>query len=444
MIHFWAEGPDTPLHVTLSAVLAGPPGGDVERCFDVVKATVARRIARLPALRARVRWTGLGEGPPVWEEVELDLDRHVHLQVLPAATGEPALLRWCAARAVEPLPRDLPLWRLDVVTGLADGRVGLLLVLHHAVADGVAAMQLARELLDDSAATGPLPAHPPPVRWTGTALALDQVRRLAVGLVAGLVHLPASVLALVRVLNSIRVTWRDIAPLAPVTKLGRELGPTRGIAVVRRSLGEVSEIGHARGAKVNDVALAAVAAGLRDRLAAWGDDPDRLTLRVSVPMAVAERAVNEGDITVIPVPLAGDDHTRLLAIAATMRERRARRARGGGASLSLPYVPDFIGRAWVRWLRREGSRRVNLYVTNVPGPRERMRFAGTEILDVLPIPPLVAGVPLGVAIVSYAGTLVVALHGDGTLTDLDRMAAAVDRALTQLGGGGASVPSALA
>ena len=46
---------------------------------------------------------------------------------------EPALLEAALAVIAAPLPRTAPLWSAVLVTGLADGSVALVLVLHHAL-----------------------------------------------------------------------------------------------------------------------------------------------------------------------------------------------------------------------------------------------------------------------------------------------------------------------
>ena len=62
------------------------------------------------------------------------------------------------------------------MTGLAQGRVGLVLKLHHALADGLAAVQIAGALLDatpdpGSVAPPPWQPRPPPSGWALVATA---------------------------------------------------------------------------------------------------------------------------------------------------------------------------------------------------------------------------------------------------------------------------------
>jgi diacylglycerol O-acyltransferase / wax synthase len=79
----------------------------------------------------------------------LDIDDHVVL----AAPGRPFtseqdFLDWCARRSVIPLDHARPLWRMDVIPGLPGGRVGVLMVVHHVVADGLRGVATIAALLD--------------------------------------------------------------------------------------------------------------------------------------------------------------------------------------------------------------------------------------------------------------------------------------------------------
>jgi hypothetical protein len=73
-------------------------------------------------------------------------------------------------------------------------------------------------------------------------------------------------------------------------------------------------------------------------------------------------------------------------------------------------------------MRRFGGTRVNLFVTDVPGPTAPLWLAGARLLEAVPVAPLVQHVGLGVAALSYAGELAVSVHADGSVTDLDVLA----------------------
>jgi diacylglycerol O-acyltransferase len=133
-------------------------------------------------LRA-LRPTRLGQGTPVWIDAP-DFDIADHVILAPAGrslTDDNDLLAECARRSVIPLERDRPLWRLDVIPGLPGGRIGVLLVLHHLVADGLRGVALVASLLDplaqaqaDHAAWRPQPAP------TDFELVQDNARRRSV------------------------------------------------------------------------------------------------------------------------------------------------------------------------------------------------------------------------------------------------------------------------
>ena len=58
--------------------------------------------------------------------------------------------------------RARPLWRAVVVEGLSDGRIGIVMKLHHAITDGIGGMKLQLELLDLDPDAPERPMPPPP------------------------------------------------------------------------------------------------------------------------------------------------------------------------------------------------------------------------------------------------------------------------------------------
>ena len=78
--------------------------------------------------------------------------------------------------------------------------------------------------------------------------------------------------------------------------------------------------------------------------------------------------------------------------------------------------------------------RVNAATASIPGPTEPRYLAGARVLEVVPVMPLVANEPLGVAALSYAGALTFGVAADrDAFPDLEVLAAAMRDELEALG-----------
>jgi hypothetical protein len=87
----------------------------------------------------------------------------------------------------------------------------------------------------------------------------------------------------------------------------------------------------------------------------------------------------------------------------------------------------------------------NVVVTNVPGPQVPLYLLGRPMTDVFPMVPLAGGQALGIAIMSYHGTINFGLLGDyDALPDIDDLAedlAASIEELAIVGGAPAKPPT---
>jgi hypothetical protein len=217
--------------------------------------------------------------------------------------------------------------------------------------------------------------------------------------------------------------------------LSRPILPGRQLAVISRPLQQIKQVGHARGATVNDLLLAALAEGLGRFLAGRDEAVAGRELRVSVPVGATGGARNAGGSTPMVLPLQLGDlapASRLARIVATTQAAKAGRDRSYRGLLASPLLPTSLLRLGVRWLRRHGGSKVNMYVTNVPGPTQPLWLAGAHLQTAVPIAPLVAGVPVAVAALSYAGELVVAIQVDGAVADLEVLVAGVAEGIDRL------------
>src|SRR3954468_5914410 len=118
------------------------------------------RIHLIPRYAMRLDEAPLGIANPVWvRDEQFDPDRHVRRVALPAPGGRGELEELVGDLMSDRLDRSRPLWQIHVVEGLAGGRTGLVARMHHALVDGIAAVDVPPVIPDPTAQ--PLTIDPP-------------------------------------------------------------------------------------------------------------------------------------------------------------------------------------------------------------------------------------------------------------------------------------------
>jgi diacylglycerol O-acyltransferase len=452
------EHPGRPIHVGAIAVFEGAPllDADGRLRLDDIRAHVASRVPLLPRLRQRMARGRLGLDRPRWvDDPSFDVADHVTEVALPAPADEADLRRVAEELHTAPLDLERAPWDAHFVTGLAGGRVALVERAHHSLVDGVGGIDLAAVLLDiDAAGTVPvatvLGSSPAPEEAPPPAGVAGQAGRLLTAplragasvlqpIAGGVLHPLATARQAVAVAGAL-ATVVDNGLLAPRTSLDVEPGGRRRLAWTGAPLADVRAAGRWADATVNDVVLAAVAGGLRALLVGRGEPiPHNLALKAMIP--VSEREVHDdaslgNQVTAILTPLpvgVADAGTRLDLVTAAMRRLKARHEADGfhAALRAADVLPMPLVRALVYGLEHQPL--VNLVVTNVPGPPVPLYLLGARMLDAIPVVPLAANLSVGVAVLSYDGTLRICVNGDAeACPDVDVMAAGIARDLQQL------------
>lgn len=397
-----------PQDIGALAILGGSSLLDADGRFRIehVREEIGRRLHLVPRFRQLLHMPRTGLGWPLWVDAPtFDIADHVAVFPLPPSAGEVQLLLACEELRRRRLDRSRPLWQMWFLPGLPDGRVGLFMKLHHAVADGVAGVAVLGAFLDfvpDAPSPTAQPWAPAPIP-SERDLFDDNLRRRIRGLdraVSKLAHPIDSVRQVRRGWPAVRETFAEPAPR---TSLNRPIGSRRRLEVIRSSLGLAREIAHAHDAKVNDVLMAVVAGGLRDLLGNRGDRLQHLVLRAFVPVSLHQEQAGEarGNLDggmIVPLPVGEPDDLRRLEMIAVETAQRKKKSRPSGSTL-FPSV--FIQRAFLRLAVRQ--RFMNVYVANVPGPPVPLYLAGAPLLEVFPVVPIMGNVPLGVGALSYAG-----------------------------------------
>jgi len=425
----------------------------------LLAATSERVIDRFPVFRSRAL---LGEGGWVWQvDPDFHLDRHIRRVQLPKPAGMSELEQYVSEQRARPLDRDRPLWDIALVeqVTLDDGSSGSALVcrFHHAMADGVRLTQVMLSLCDTTdphvaakvaRSTGDLT---PVSVATGMVGALreafsDAARALARG---------ASVLAqdtrhaletgaeiwgevlrspgrLVDAFEAMGLDNRFANTTASVAKLALRGTTVRtvwsGTPGLHKTvawspgipLDDVKRVGRRHDASVNDVLLTAVAGGMRRYLHARGvEDVDEIEWMVPVnlvPIAenLPEDLGNFFALVMAVLPLdPGDPVERLRRTRARMD--RIKRSEEPiitfGVQRGISAAPRPVSTALTDFF---ANKAVGV-LTNVPGPRAPLTFAGVGVRQVIGFAPSSGDQPMTCTVFSYAGTVTVGFATDAAL-----------------------------
>jgi diacylglycerol O-acyltransferase / wax synthase len=394
-----------------------------------VRGHIEQRLHLAPRFRQRVHSPRWGLGGPCWVDAAgFDIRHHVELVEMEAPADEAQLLAACERLRHRQLDEARPLWEMWFLTGLSEGRVGLLIKVSHAIADGASGLALLAAFIDLEV-QGPAPTPGPPFvpapMPTTVVLLADNVRRRLHGAGRVLIRL-AHPLDLAR---DVRRSWPALREAffdgrAPRTSLNhRPIGSHRVLRAVRADLAAVKRAGRAHGGTVNDVLLAAVTDGLRQLLVDRGEPVRGLVLRAMVPVSLHRDGVegargNLDGAMVVPLPVGEPDPTRRLRqIVAATAERKQKARPQGNTLYKLALV-----RRLMLWLAGR-QRFFNVYLANVPGPPVTLFFAGSRIMEILPLVPLTGNLSVGVGALSYDGRLNLTVLGDAELCpDIDVLA----------------------
>ncbi len=392
-----------------------------------------RRLARVPQLRRRVYFPGPFGGRPLWvDDQRFAIEHHVHEAAVRSPGGDAELLEAAAGVYERLLNRRRPLWELWFLTGLSDGRVGVLLKLHHAVADGMAAVAIMGSLFDvepDAHDPVPAPWRPEPIPWRGSLLADNlSTKARTLGRVAATLAHPERLMSGARVFAL--VVRRSLGHQgAPRTSLNRPVRVGRRIGFLRLDLAAMKQAAHAHDGKLNDVVLDLWTGGLRRLLVSRGEPIAGVELTASQAVSLRSSAEpgtvdNQVGTIVLPLPVwEPDAQRRLDLLVDTTRTIKARQRPAAIMNAVVRVSATPIGRYFTLH-----QRACNVLVTNVPGPPVPMYILGARILDVLPIIELVGNIGLTLCAFSYAGQISLVVTADAdAFPDLNVLMAGMER-----------------
>ncbi len=399
--------------------------------------TLAERMLSFRRFRQRVVDPPGSIGRAYWEDdPNFDLRAHVRRIALPAPGNKAMLQELVGSLISAPLDQSKPLWEFYLIEEY-EGGSALLGRIHHCIADGVALVRVMLSLTDptpeDSWQT---PAQRRDTRWNP----LKPFLRTASAMINNAVGLSSMLAAegMEAFTNPDHLRGRAeegallagktagvLGKLALMTSDDRtvfkgKLGVTKAVAWSDSiQLDEVKFIKNRTGTTVNDVLVSVLTGALRRYMIENGDDPTGREVRAMVPVNTrpAAQKVELGNqfalvYLTLPVGIA-DPLDRLFAVKRRMdRIKQTPEAEVTYQIISgLGLFPDEAAALIKEYFASKAS----AVLTNVPGPAQKLYFAGTPLDKMIFWVPQSGSIGMGLSILSYGGEVTVGVMTDDHL-----------------------------
>ena len=432
----------TPVNVAALIVLqtpAGYKGNFIRDLLDQLREQPAG-----PPFNLRL---ASGVGIPQWvEDDHFDIDYHVRHSALPRPGSMEDLLSLASRLHSRVMDRERPLWEFHLIEGLRGRRFAIYMKMHHAAIDGMGGIELLESCLSTDA-DAPLiaPWHglrsrerrssePAPTgvfsRLTSTARGVLNQAQMGKELGQFLLGQGLKTVGL-------RPADAPVPFTAPKSIFNVPISGARKFAVKTIDMHDIKAVGKAAGATVNDVVLAICAGALRRYM----QDKDALTkssLLATVPVSVRQISRSGNQITYVGAKLGtdiADPIKRLRAIGqSTFQAKREVASVSPAAATSFAVMAQGLVAVLNRF-RVSGflPPPANVTISNVPGPRRTLYFAGAEMEANYPLSVLVDGQALNITVMSYRGTIDFGLMAcRDTLPDVDYLAELIGESFTEL------------
>ncbi|MDR3369180.1 wax ester/triacylglycerol synthase family O-acyltransferase [Rhodoferax sp.] len=422
--------------------------------YPAVRDRLAERLLKYPRFSQRVQVDAIGAS---WvTDTSFDISRHVRIEKLPASSKKhpmQALQARLAELAMEPMDMRHPLWDYRLIQHF-DGGSALIVRIHHCIADGLALISVIQSMVDGGLEppkrkTKPAALHglEAAEEWMSHSL-IEPLTAAAVKALEVAGESAAQAFEAVSDPRHVMEKWlttglnaskdgsseaarlayqvlRDAAALALMsddspTRLKGQPGQSKRVAWCQPiPLDDVRAVGKALRCSINDVLLACVAGAIGQYLKSHGDSVAGKEIRAMVPvnlrpMTQAYKLGNKFGLAPVVLPVGLDNPIeRVFEVRRRMSELK------GSMQPLLAFALLAVAGVLIKPVQDAMlslfSKKTTAVMTNVPGPREKLRFCGATLEQALFWVPQSGSVGLGVSILSYGGGVQFGIISDSTL-----------------------------
>ncbi len=418
------------------------PGISYESLCDRIE----ERLFQYPRFTQRVVQDA---GGATWvRDLKLDIKKQVVIEKLAKKSRgqeQQALQDRVAELAMLPLDKSRPLWQFHLVENYLGGSA-MVVRIHHCIADGIALISVTQSLVDGGA--------PPPERkarapqrdglegardWinhsflkpfaklsakvlgdmgSGVAGSMEMLNdpqkgvQMSVGGAIDLARLAYQV--------AIDTAALVLMPNDSATRLKGVPGKTKRVAWCQPiPLEEVKAVSKALNCSINDVLMSCVAGAIGQYLLAHGDAVKGKEIRAMVPVNLrpiehAYKLGNQFGLAPIVLPIGIENPVERVYEV----RRRMSQLKGSMQPLlafGMLAVAGLLIKPAQDAMLNLFSKKTTAVMTNVPGPREKLKFCGSTLEQSLFWVPQSGTVGLGISILSYGGGVQFGVMTDSVL-----------------------------
>jgi WS/DGAT/MGAT family acyltransferase len=409
--------------------------------FKRLYATIESRLASFKRFRKRVARPISGLGVPNWEiDKNYDLRSHLQRVALPAPGDKAELQEMISNLMTTPLDPSKPLWKVHLIENYGKGCV-VFFRIHHCIADGIALVHVMLSTADTEP-DAPWPQYQPEKRRDSISLksffpvdsiissitrTIDTTKNYGAKLLEECEKAISNPTRLTKIANTTTGLTSDTASILtkltimasdPPTPFKGKLGVRKRVSWTEpMSLDKIKTVGRAIStATLNDVLIATVTGAMRRYLKTRNTPVNELDLRVTVPVNIRKPGTefelgNRFSLVFLALPVYIDDPILRLK---EVKRRMDHLKKSPDAYINFGLL-SAMGLLPPKILKRTAhlfGNKASGVLTNVPGPKQPLYFAGKKINNIMVWVPRSGMIGLGISIFSYDGKVTVGIASD--------------------------------
>jgi WS/DGAT/MGAT family acyltransferase len=425
----YMETDETPMHISSLMVCEPPKEG--ENPFEALKSQIAERLHEIPSFHRKLMHTPFYMDHPVWVTADsVDMDYHIKHASLPAPGNVEQLRTLIQGLHSVALDRERPLWQFYIIEGVEDKTLGIkkgsfaiYTKAHHASLDGGGGIS-AMDILSDRA-----PVPRPPLPKSKIALydekpgffelighAYGRFFQQQADLIANLPAVSKALGRLAKVfIEDSGGMARTLQP-APKTRFNVRIQKQRSYGAQSIPLHDIIALAKRTETTLNDVVLTICGGALRRYLDRHDELPDR-SLVAGVPVSLRELGdkSNNNQVASMNCEIGTHIEDSMERLRNVNKSAKRGKKQLGAVREVFPQDYSFFGApAVVTGAAQMMSRTnivnmmpapLNVAISNVPGPRRHVYFAGSKVLCFFPVSIATHGCALNITLQSYVDRL---------------------------------------